>query len=98
MAAYRRIEVMGHPVRAIYEQGRLRLLDPVDLTEGQEIELVIVSERERAHAALHDLLVQHEPEDITDLDEVRLWAEVEQPMDGDGSVSRAIIEERYDGP
>jgi predicted DNA-binding antitoxin AbrB/MazE fold protein len=25
-------------IRAIYEQGRLRLLDPVDLTEGQEIQ------------------------------------------------------------
>ena len=30
-------------VRAIYENGRLRLLDPVDLDEGQQVEITIES-------------------------------------------------------
>lgn len=32
---------MTNAIRAIYEQGYLRLLDPVDLFEGQQIEIMI---------------------------------------------------------
>lgn len=32
---------MTNAIRAIYEQGYLRLLDPVDLFEGQQIEIRI---------------------------------------------------------
>ncbi|GIK67267.1 MAG: hypothetical protein BroJett018_50610 [Chloroflexota bacterium] len=32
---------MTNAIRAIYEQGHLRLLDPVDLFEGQQIEIMI---------------------------------------------------------
>lgn len=28
---------MSRPIRAIYEGGRLRLLDPVELAEGEEV-------------------------------------------------------------
>ncbi|MDQ7024030.1 MAG: antitoxin family protein [Anaerolineae bacterium] len=29
-------------IRAIYENGKLRLLDPVELQEGQEVKIIIV--------------------------------------------------------
>lgn len=32
---------MTNAIRAVYEQGHLRLLDPVDLFEGQQIEIMI---------------------------------------------------------
>jgi predicted DNA-binding antitoxin AbrB/MazE fold protein len=35
-------------LRAIYEHGHLRLLDPVYLNEGQEVQVILVSEQERA--------------------------------------------------
>jgi predicted DNA-binding antitoxin AbrB/MazE fold protein len=35
---------MGQAVRAVYEQGRLRLLDQVNLREGQELHLMLLSE------------------------------------------------------
>ncbi|MBI5668233.1 MAG: antitoxin family protein [Chloroflexi bacterium] len=31
-------------LRTIYREGQLRLLDPVDLSEGQEIQLMILSD------------------------------------------------------
>ena len=30
-------------IRAIYEDGKLRLLDPIDLREGQEVSITIVN-------------------------------------------------------
>lgn len=32
---------MSRPIRAIYEDGRLRLLDPVELVEGEEVQVSI---------------------------------------------------------
>ena len=86
-------------VRAVYEQGRLRLLDPVDLAEGQEIQLMILSERERARAVLSDILVHHEPDtELNDIDEAALQAEIDAETKGKVTVSDAIIEERREGP
>lgn len=42
-------------IRAVVENGKLRPLEPVDLVEGQEIE-VIITERESAVAALDNQL------------------------------------------
>jgi predicted DNA-binding antitoxin AbrB/MazE fold protein len=89
---------MADAVRAIYEHGRLRLLDPVNLTEGQEIALMILSERERARAALGNLLVQYAPEPVEDVDEAALLAEIDVAMKGKPPVSDAILEERREGP
>lgn len=35
--------MMSQSIRAVYHDGQLRLLDPVDLAEGQEIQVMIVS-------------------------------------------------------
>jgi predicted DNA-binding antitoxin AbrB/MazE fold protein len=89
---------MAHAVRAVYEQGWLRLLDPVNLIEGQEIHVMLVSERERARAVLDDLLVQYEPEPVEEIDETKLLAEIDAAMQGKPPISDAIIEERREGP
>jgi predicted DNA-binding antitoxin AbrB/MazE fold protein len=92
--------MVAHPVRAVYEGGHLRLLDPVELAEGQEIQLMILSERERARAVLADLLVSHdvssEQDELTD--EVALLAAIDADTRGKPAVSDAIIEERREGP
>jgi predicted DNA-binding antitoxin AbrB/MazE fold protein len=92
--------MVAQPVRAIYEQGRLRLLDPVDLAEGQEIQLMIISERERARAALGDILVHYDPDAELDepIDEAALLAEIHADTKGKPAISDAIIEERRGGP
>lgn len=89
---------MEGAVRAIYEQGRLRLLDPVSLTEGQEIEVLILSERERARAALGDLLIDDETPSTVEIDEESLFAEIDSALGGNVTVSDVIIEERREGP
>jgi predicted DNA-binding antitoxin AbrB/MazE fold protein len=89
---------MTQAVRAIYEQGRLRLLDPVNLVEGQPVELMILSERERARIALGDLLVKYAPEPQDDIDEEALLAEIDAATRGNPAVSDAILDERREGP
>ena len=89
---------MAQTVRAVYEQGWLRLLDSVNLIEGEEIHVVLLSERERTRAALDDLLVQYEPEPVENVDEAKLLAEIDAAMQGTPPISNAIIEERREGP
>ena len=48
---------MSQPIRAVYKGGKLWLLDPVHLTEGQEMRVLILSEEDRVRAALGDLVV-----------------------------------------
>ena len=86
-------------VRAIFEKGSLRPLEPVDLTEGQEIELTIRTERERAATVLDDLLVQvAAPPDDDSLDEAALMRDIQEGFQGQRPLSETIIEERREGP
>jgi predicted DNA-binding antitoxin AbrB/MazE fold protein len=86
-------------IRAVFENGRLRPLEPVDLIEGQEIELMILTEDERAVAALRDLLVEIPAEnDISQEDEDALMREVEEAFRDQRPLSESIIEERREGP
>ena len=89
---------MARAVRAVYEQGWLRLLDPVNLIEGQEVHVMLLSERERASAALDYLLVQYYLEPLNEIDEAKLLAEIDAAMEGKPPISDAIIEERREGP
>jgi predicted DNA-binding antitoxin AbrB/MazE fold protein len=36
-------------IRAIYENGALRLLEPLDLQEGEQVEIIITPKPEVAH-------------------------------------------------
>ena len=90
---------MAQTVRAVYERGHLRLLDDVPLTEGQQVSISILSDREKIMAALGDLVVTP-PVDADDdgIDEEALWREIQAESSGDLRLSDAIIEERREGP
>jgi predicted DNA-binding antitoxin AbrB/MazE fold protein len=86
---------MSQSIRAVYHDGQLRLLDPIQLTEGEEIQLAIVSDRERVRAALGDLLVDI-PVLADDVDEAALAREIEEGFRGQ-TLSDVIIAERQEG-
>ncbi len=89
---------MSQPIRAVYSQGHLRLLDPVNLSEGEEIQLTILSDEERVLAILSDLLVQIPDPSGDDLDEDLLAREIEEDFRGQSPLSETIITERHEGP
>lgn len=89
---------MIHAIRAIFEQGKLRLLDPVELSEGQEIQVLILSEQNQVRAALSDLLVDMPEFADNDVDEAALMAEIADGFRGQNPLSQTIIEERQEGP
>ncbi len=89
---------MSQAIRAIYSEGQLRLLDPVNLAEGEEIQLTILSADERVTAALGDLLVEISNPAADDIDENVLAREIEEGFRGQSPLSDTIIEERREGP
>ena len=89
---------MSQPIRAVYKGGQLWLLDPVHLTEGQEMRVLILSEEERVRAALGDLVVALPTPAEEDIDEEALALEVEEGFRGQPPLSETILEERRAGP
>lgn len=89
---------MSQSIRAVYKGGQLWLLDPVHLTEGQEIRVVILSEEDRVRAALGDLVVPVSAPAEEDVDEEALAREVEAGFRGQSPLSETILEERREGP
>jgi len=89
---------MSQAIRAVYSEGQLRLLDPVNLAEGQEIELMILSDEERVIAALGDLLVEIPGLTGESINEEALAHEVEEGFRGQRPLSETIMEERRAGP
>ncbi len=84
---------MSQTVRAIYGEGQLHLLEPVDLAEGQEIQVLILSKNDRVRIALGDLLAEAPISSSDSLDEAALLREIEEELKGH-SLSSAIIEDR----
>jgi|MTBAKSStandDraft_2_1061841.scaffolds.fasta_scaffold19130_3 predicted DNA-binding antitoxin AbrB/MazE fold protein len=89
---------MSQAIRAIYREGQLRLLDPVNLSEGEEIQLMILSADERVTTALGDLLVEIADPLAGDIDEAVLAREIEEGFRGQSPLSDTILEERREGP
>jgi predicted DNA-binding antitoxin AbrB/MazE fold protein len=89
---------MGQTIRAIYVDGQLKPLEPVELAEGQEVHLTILSERERARAALGELLGEAPAPAIEHLDDEALFRELDKLPNEGTSLSEIIIEERREGP
>src|SRR3569623_514943 len=91
---------MAQAVRAVYEHGHLRLLDPVTLAEGEQVSVTIQSGRERLRAALGNLIVEAPKPASDNIDADALMRLVEEDLREAGfpSVSDAIIEERREGP
>jgi predicted DNA-binding antitoxin AbrB/MazE fold protein len=86
---------MTTPIRAVYEEGQLRLLDPVDLVEGQKVKVMIVDERALARMALGDLIAGIPMMEGDEIDEAALAAEIEAGFAR--PLSEIIIEERREG-
>jgi predicted DNA-binding antitoxin AbrB/MazE fold protein len=89
---------MSPPIRAVYKGGQLWLLDPVHLTEGQEIRVLILPEEDRVRAALGDLVVPLPTPTEEEVDEEALAREVEAGFRGQPPLSDTILEERRTGP
>ena len=89
---------MSQPIRAVYNDGNLRLLDEVELTEGQEVRLLILSEKERVRAALGDLVMKAPDRARQEIDENALLAEIAKGFRGTQLPSEIIIAERRTGP
>lgn len=99
---------MSQPIRAIYEDGHLRLLDPVELAEGEQVEVTIQqqpvpprTEDEKFRAALGDSVrfprARREDDDFDEEAAMRLVKE-ELRAAGYPSASQYIIQERREGP
>jgi predicted DNA-binding antitoxin AbrB/MazE fold protein len=83
-------------IRAVYRDGHLQLLEPVDLSEGQEVQLhILLDERSRVQQALSDVLASAKDNDVQqpDMDELALQKQIDDATRGI-SVSDLIIEER----
>ena len=89
---------MPQPIRAVYDNGSLRLLDEVELAHGQEVHLRILSEKDRVEAALGDLLMKWPDPGDVDIDEAALLEEVAEAFRGLPPLSEEIIAERRAGP
>ncbi len=90
--------MQSEAIRAVYEAGQLRLLDPVDLVEGQEIQLLILSEPARVQVALRDLLVARLQRADEEVDEAALLRDIEEAFQGQALLSETILHERHQGP
>lgn len=87
---------MALTIRAIYQSGQLRLLDPVELDEGQQVEVTIrsVDDDEALRLVLGDLVRWPDPSDNRH-PEVEAEAEaIDKAFSAGRLVSEYIIEDR----
>jgi predicted DNA-binding antitoxin AbrB/MazE fold protein len=87
---------MAQHARAIYENGTLRLLDKVDFQEGQTVELVLQTPRDKVRAILKDILMEIPDDGEDDIDEEELLARMDAESKG-VTLSDIIIEDREQG-
>jgi predicted DNA-binding antitoxin AbrB/MazE fold protein len=87
---------MAQHARAIYENGTLRLLDKVDFQEGQTVELVLQTPRDKVRAILKDMLMEIPDDGEDDIDEEALMREIDEGTRG-VTLSDAVLEEREQG-
>jgi predicted DNA-binding antitoxin AbrB/MazE fold protein len=85
-------------IKAVYENGYLRLLQPLDLPEGQVVQVSILTARERLREALGDLLVDKDLPEDDDFDEEAIMREIDEAFQGQPPLSEDIIQERREGP
>jgi predicted DNA-binding antitoxin AbrB/MazE fold protein len=86
-------------VRAIYENGMLRLLEPIDLAEGQEVQVNVnaTNEKDELRAILSDLPIRwSNPDDDTDAWVEDMADEIDRAFQGEPPLSQYIIEDRGD--
>jgi len=82
-------------IRAVYKNGQLQPLDPVELQEGEEVQIQIVKPEVRWVDGVADMLVTFD--EVTEaIDEVTLQAQLDAALKGKRPLSEIIIEDRYE--
>jgi predicted DNA-binding antitoxin AbrB/MazE fold protein len=85
-------------LRAIYEHGNLRLLTPIDLEEGEEVEVIIASSQLDNEALLHEALDGYvrwnDPTDNRHEELEALAQEVAKAFSEGKPLSEIVIEDR----
>lgn len=87
---------MSVTYRAIYENGVVRLLDPTDLQEGQEVQVVVEAPEPDPLRELLKGIVSHWPDaTIPPLpDEDELFRELDEVTKNGTSIAEMLDEER----
>lgn len=93
-------------IRAIYEDGKLRLLDPIILKEGQRVDIQLELSAETEHDMLKKVLLDldiqwADPAAIVDddqRDDEALMREISVGTRGLPPLSEIIIQERRESP
>jgi len=85
-------------IRAIYHDGQLRLLDPINLREGQEIQIHIVEQPDSLTQALADMLILigESESALTGYDESAAQQRLDAALSGQRPLSEIILEERHE--
>ena len=89
---------MALPLRAIYQDGQLRLLDPVELQNGQEVEVIIqpALPDDRLRQILGDRVRWPDAHDNRHAELESRLEEIAQALGGGKSGSTMIDEDRGD--
>src|SRR5687767_5363033 len=86
---------MGVIIKAVFENGIFRPLQPVDLPEGKEVEIAIQqTEDERLRAALGDSVSWPDPNYAEDAELEDQAEEIARAFSGDIPLSQYVIEDR----
>ncbi len=90
---------MALKIRAIYQDGQIKLLDPIKLEEGQQMTINVepISDDEAIRAALGDSVQWSDPNYDEDAWVEDMAEEIAQAFSGLPSLSDIIIEERNSG-
>lgn len=83
-------------VRAIYHNGQLRLLEPIDLQEGQEVQLQITKQPTDLLDAIADMLMPLHDDIVAHWDDESHQATLDKALEGHRPLSEIILEERYE--
>lgn len=84
-------------IRAIYRNGMLELLDPVNLSEGQAVEVQIVDERPSLVDTVAHLLVRSDTEPtLTPDEEAQIQQQLDIALQSQRPLSEIIIAERHE--
>lgn len=90
---------MALKIRAVYQDGQIKLLDPIELHEGQQMTINVepISEDEAIRAALGDSVQWPDTSDDSDAWVEDIAEEIAHAFSGLPSLSDIIIEERNSG-
>ena len=82
-------------IRAVYRNGQLRPLEPLNLGEGEEVEIQIVKPSARLVDAVADMLVRYD-DDGEEINEDALQKQLDDALAGKCPLSEIIIEDRHE--